>query len=135
MAGVKLDTVRSGVKLLSGLLKAADNEMDGNGRVSAKDVKAFKDSFGDGGSMDAAMTKIVKYAQAKFGVQSPSITQLNQALSDAMKAAANADTNKSKNLSPTEQKALAATWKAVVEFAGDYRGTSVSDIVSPRGAP
>lgn len=138
MASIKLDTVRSGVKLLSGLMKEADNhlvEANGDGRVSNFELKAFKDNFGDGGSMDKAMAAVHKYAQAKYGVRNPSSTQLNQALSDAMRFTARADIDKSKDLSPTERKSLSKTWDAVVEFAKEYKGTRVTDIVSPRGAP
>lgn len=136
MAGVKLDTVRAGVKLLSGVLKAAESEVgNANGRVTKTELRNIKDMYGDGGSLDAALTNIVKYAQAKYKVESPSISQLNSALADAMKNAAKADTNKSDNLSPTEQKKLATTWKSIVDFAADYKGTRVSDVISPRGAP
>jgi predicted GH43/DUF377 family glycosyl hydrolase len=138
MASIKLDTVRSGVKLLSGLMKAADNELsesNGNKKVSNFELKGFKDFYGDGGSMDKAMTAVHKYAQAKYGVKDPSTTQLNKALADAMQFTARADINKSKDLSPAEQKSLAKTWDAVVEFAKEYKGTSVRDIVTPRGAP
>lgn len=138
MASIKLDTVRTGVKLLSGLMKAADTELsesNANKKVSNFELKGFKDFYGDGGSMDKAMTAVHKYAQAKFGVKDPSTTQLNKALADAMQFTARADINKSKDLSPTEQKSLAKTWDAVVEFAKEYKGTSVRDIVSPRGAP
>ncbi|MDP3499769.1 MAG: hypothetical protein Q8S33_05530 [Myxococcales bacterium] len=142
MAAIKLDTVRSGVRLLSGLMKAADNREDynlskanGDKRLSPFELKEFKDAYGDGASLDKAMTAIHKYAQAKFGVKNPSTTQLNQALADAMKFTARADIDKSKDLSPTERKSLAKTWDSVIQFAKDYQGTSVRDIVSPRGAP
>jgi hypothetical protein len=138
MASIKLDTVRSGVKLLSGLMKEADNhlvEANGDKKVSNFELKAFKDNFGDGGSMDKAMSAVHKYAQAKFKVRNPSTTQLNQALADAMRFTARADIDKSKDLSPTERKSMAKTWDSVVEFAKEYKGTSVRDIVSPRGAP
>lgn len=136
MAGVKLDTVRAGVKLLSGVLKAAEQEMgNGNGKITRTELRNIKDMYGDGGSLDAALTNIVKYAQAKYGVSSPSVSQLNAALADAMRNAAKADTNKSDNLSPTEQKKLATTWKSIVDFAADYKGSRVSDVVAPRGAP
>jgi ubiquinol-cytochrome c reductase cytochrome b subunit len=58
-----------------------------------------------------------------------------KALADAMQFTARADIDKSKDLSPTERKALAKTWDSVVEFAKDYKGTSVRDIVTPRNAP
>lgn len=142
MASVKLDTVRSGVKLLSGLMKAADNAEDynlskanGNGKVTAFELKEFKDAYGDGASLDKAMSAVHRYAQAKFKVKEPTTAQLNKALADAMQFTARADIDKSKDLSVTERKSLAKTWDAVVEFAKDYRGTSVRDIVSPRGAP
>jgi hypothetical protein len=142
MASIKLDTVRSGVKLLSGLMKAADNVEDynlqkanGDKKVTPFELKDFKDNYGDGGSMDKAMSAVHRYAQAKFKVRNPSATQLNQALADAMRFTARADIDKSKDLSPTERKSLAKTWDSVVEFAKEYKGTSVRDIVSPRGAP
>lgn len=135
MASVKLDTVRAGVKLLSGVMKRADLEGDENKRVSNSELKAFKDSYGDGGSMDKAMAAVHKYAQAKFKVTNPSTDQLNKALADAMKYTARADIDKSKDLSAAERRSLSKTWGAVVEFAKDYRGTSVRDIVTPRSAP
>ncbi len=135
MASIKLDTVRSGVKLLSGVLKKADFEGNADGKISNGELKAFKDSYGDGASLDKAMASVHKYAQAKFGVTNPSATQLNKALGDAMQFTARADIDKSKDLSPTERKALAKTWDSVVEFAKDYKGTSVRDIVTPRNAP
>jgi hypothetical protein len=138
MASVKLDTVRSGVQMLSKLMKVADAELsesDGDKKVSNFELKGFKDVYGDGGSMDKAMSAVHKYAQAKYGVKEPSTTQLDKALADAMQFTARADIDKSKDLSPTERKSLAKTWDAVVEFAKAYKGASVSDIVSPRGAP
>lgn len=135
MASVKLDTVRAGVRLLSGVMKRADLDGNENGRVSNTELKAFKDSYGDGGSMDKAMAAVHKYAQAKYGVSNPSADQINKALADAMRYTARADIDSSKDLSASERKALSKTWAAVVDFAKDYRGTSVRDIVTPRSAP
>ena len=135
MASVKLDTVRSGVKLLSGVLKEADLQNNEDGKVTSREIKDFKDSYGDGASLDKAMTAVHKYAQAKYGVTNPTEKQINSALADAMKYTARADINGSKDLSPTERRALSATWEAVVKFAIDYKGSSVRDIVSPSSAP
>ncbi|MBI3180902.1 MAG: hypothetical protein HYZ28_02025 [Myxococcales bacterium] len=135
MASVKLDTVRNGVKLLSGLLKEADFQGNESGKVSKRELRDFIDNWGDGGSLDDALKKVYRYAQAKYGTQAPSIQELNRALADAMRNAAKADKDHSKTLSVSERRALATTWKAVVEFAKDYRGSSVSDILHPQSAP
>ena len=34
-------------------------------------------------------------------------------------------------LDPSEQRQLADTWKAVVDFSKEYKGMSVDDIVNP----
>ncbi len=133
--GTKLTDVRAGVKLLSGLMKKIDVEGTANGRVSKTELKGFVDSWGDGGSLNAALDKVFRYAQARFDVQSPSIAQLNKALADAMAGVAKGDTNDSGNISPTEKKALAATWKAVVDFSKDYKGSSVRDVMGLNNAP
>jgi hypothetical protein len=52
-----------------------------------------------------------------------------------MKGVAKGDTNKSGNLSPTEQKAIADTWKAVADFSKDYKGSSVRDLMGLGSAP
>lgn len=134
-AGVTLPTVREGVKLLSGVLKKIDAEGNGDAKVSRGELKNFIDGFGDGASMDAALNKVYRYAQKKYDVSSPSISELNKALSDAMKGVAKGDTNKSGNLSPTEQKAIADTWKAVADFSKDYKGSSVRDLMGLGSAP
>ncbi|MEW5740747.1 MAG: hypothetical protein AB1938_17600 [Myxococcota bacterium] len=135
MASVKLDTVRSGVKLLSGLLKKADQEWNSNGKVSKRELNDFIDSYGDGASMDKALENVYKYAQAKFKKSEPSVAELNKALADAMRNSAKADKNDSKDLSPTERRTMAKTWDSVVEFAKDYKGSSVRDIMYPPSAP
>lgn len=135
MASVKLDTVRAGVRLLSGLLKKADFEGDVNGKVTKRELREFKDSYGDGGSMDAALDKVYRYAQAKYHVVTPTVAQLNKALADAMKNSAKADTNRDKGLDAAESRKMAATWKSVVEFSKDYQGMSVRDIMHPQSAP
>jgi hypothetical protein len=129
MANIKLDTVRAGVKLLSAVMKEADNQGRADGKVSAKEIKSFIDQFGDGGKLDDAMNKLFKYAQASTGKAAPTATEINKALSQAMKSIANADTNKN-GLSASEEKTLAKTWKSIVEFATEYKGTSVDDIVA-----
>ncbi len=135
MAGVKLDTVRSGVKLLSGVLKEVDNRYDGNKKLSRSELKDYIDTFGDGASLDSALDQVFKYAQKKFNTRQPTLSELNKALADAAKGAARADTDHSKTLSRAERRAMADTWQAVVDFAQDYKGSKVSDIVEPRGAP
>jgi ribosomal protein L11 len=133
--GTKLTDVRAGVKLLSGLMKKIDAEGNNNARVSKAELKEFVDSWGDGASLNAALTKVYSYAQKRFDVESPSISQLNKALADAMAGAARGDTNASGNISPTEKRALAATWKAVVDFSADYKGSSVRDVMGINNAP
>lgn len=135
MANIKLDTVRSGVKVLSGLLKKADFEGNESGRVSRTELRNFIDSYGDGGSLDAALSKVYSYAKARFKTDAPTVSELNKALADAMKGVARGDTNDNKSISATERRALASTWKAVADFAQEYKGMSVGDIMYPRGAP
>jgi hypothetical protein len=133
--GTKLTDVRAGVKLLSGLMRKIDAEGNSNARVSKAELKEFVSSWGDGASLDAALNKVYRYAQAHYDVDSPSISQLNKALADAMKGVAKGDTNKSGNISPTEKRALAATWKAVVDFSKDYKGNNVRDVMGLNNAP
>jgi hypothetical protein len=71
-AGVSLPVVRDGVKLLSGVLKKIDAEGNGDAKVSRGELKNFIDGFGDGASMDAALSKVYRYAQKKFDVTSSS---------------------------------------------------------------
>ncbi len=134
MPSIKTNDVRSGVQLLSGLLKEADAQAARpNGRVSTKDVQGLVDAYGDGGTFDAALTDVHRYASRKFGTSSPTTKQVDQALGDAMKFVARAakKDGDAKDLSPAEQKELAKTWKSVVEFAKDYAGPSVSDLTQP----
>jgi ribosomal protein L11 len=133
--GTNLTDVRAGVKLLSGLMKKIDAEGNANTRVSKGELKEFVDSWGDGASMNAALNKVYKYAQARFSVESPSIAQLNKALADAMAGVAKGDKNDSGNISPTEKRALADTWKAVVDFSKDYKGSNVRDVMGLNNAP
>lgn len=133
--GTKVSDVRAGVKLLSGLLKKIDSEGNSNSAVSKTELKSFVDSWGDGASLDAALNKVFKYAQARFDVATPSVAQLNKALADAMKNVAKGDTNKSGNISPTERRVLADTWKAVVDFSKDYKGSTVRDVMGLDRAP
>lgn len=135
MAGVKIDTVRSGVQLLSGLLKRADENNDDNGKVSRADVKNFLEVHGDGASLDAALDRVYRYAVKKYDTANPTIAQLNKALADAVKAADRADGNKNDDLSAAERKSLATTWKAIVDFAADYKGMSVDDVATNSSAP
>lgn len=133
--GTKLTDVRAGVKLLSGLMKKIDSEGNANARVSKTELKDFVDSWGDGATLDAALKKVYAYAQKRFDVQSPSISQLNKALADAMAGVAKGDKNDSGNISPTEKRALADTWKAVVDFSKDYKGHGVRDVMGLNNAP
>jgi hypothetical protein len=133
--GTKLTDVRAGVKLLSGLMKKIDSEGNSNARVSKAELKEFVDSWGDGASLDAALKKVFAYAQKRFDVESPSIAQLNKALADAMTGVAKGDTNKSGNISPSEKRALASTWQAVVDFSKDYKGNNVRDVMGLGSAP
>ncbi|MEW5847706.1 MAG: hypothetical protein AB2A00_02790 [Myxococcota bacterium] len=127
---VKLSTVRSGVQLLSALMKEADSVGRTDGKVSKRDISLLKDTYGDGGSLDTALDKVHRYAAAKTGKASPSITEVNRALADAMKAIAKADLDDSKALDTAEGRRLAQTWKAVVEFSSDYEGMSVDDLTN-----
>ncbi|MBL8916089.1 MAG: hypothetical protein JNM17_35645 [Archangium sp.] len=133
--GTKLTDVRAGVKLLSALMKKIDSEGNANARVSKTELKDFVDSWGDGASLDGALKKVYAYAQKRFDVQSPSIAQLNKALADAMAGVAKGDKNDSGNISPTEKRALADTWKAVVDFSKDYKGHGVRDVMGLNNAP
>lgn len=133
--GPKVDDVRAGVKLLSGLMKKIDSEGDANKAVTKSELTDFVDSWGDGASLDAALSKVFRYAQARFDVSEPTIAQLNKALSDAMKGVAKGDLDKSGDVSATEKKALAATWKAVIDFSTDYKGSSVRDVMGLNRAP
>ena len=53
----------------------------------------------------------------------------------ALDKVARGDKNDSGNISPTEKRALAATWKAVVDFSADYKGSSVRDVMGLNNAP
>ncbi len=135
MAGVKIDAVRSGVQLLSGLLRRADENNDDNGKVSRADVKSFIEAHGDGASMDAALDRVYRYAVKRYDTENPTIAQLNKALADAVKAATRADKNDNNDLSAAERKTLAATWKAIVDFAADYKGQAVDDVTMNNSPP
>ncbi len=130
-----LSTARSGVKLLSGLFKVADKEGYVNNRVGPSDLKQMLDWYGDGASLDDALERVHKYACAKYDTSSPSLTQMNRALGDAMKAIANGDKDGSDDISDSERNALATTWKAVLDFSADYEGSTVRDILEPSAAP
>src|SRR2546428_1313020 len=123
-----LNTVRSGVQLLSAVMKEADAEGDGNRRVSSREIRDFLDSYGDGGSMDAAVKRMFAYAQNVAQSTSPAITDVNKALGKAMQYIARAADGSS--LSPAEYAGLAKTWKSVVKFARDYKGNSIDDILA-----
>ncbi len=135
MANVKLNEVRSGVKLLSGLLKAAEREGNRDGKVSRGELSEFLDYYGDGQFIDDAMSRVHKYTSHKFNTDTPTVAQLNKALSDAARASALADKDDSDSLSPSERTKMAATWKSVVSFAEEYSNFSVRDIMFPRNAP
>ena len=133
VVGTKLTDVRAGVRLLSGLMKKIDAE--DKSCVTTGELNEFVSSWGDGASLDAALNKVYRYAQAHYDVESPSSSQLNKALSDAMKGVARGDKDKSGKISPTERGALANTWKAVVDFSKDYKGSSVRDVMGLNNAP
>jgi hypothetical protein len=130
MANVSLNSVRSGVRLLSSVLKEADNIGRTDGKVSRTDIQNLKDTFGDGGTLDAALDKVHRYAAAKTGKPSPTVADINDALSDAMRNIAKSDKNGNKKVDAAEERQLAATWKAVVEFSKEYKGVSIDQIVS-----
>ncbi len=127
--GVKLDTVREGVELLSALMVQADEFGKADGKVSKYELKKLVDQFGDGGSMDAALNNLFKYVQASSGNTSPTTGEIDKALSTAMASIAKADKGLP-GLDDKEQAALAKTWKSIVEFAVEYKGSSIDDLVS-----
>ena len=84
-------------------------------------------------TFDAALKDVHRYASRKYGTESPTVKQVNSAISDAMKQigrAAKKDGD-AQELSSAEQKDLAKTWKSVVAFAKDYAGLSVADLTQP----
>lgn len=130
MGNVKLDTVRQGVKLISKLMSEADQIGKADGKVTKSEIKELVDQFGDGGKMDAALNKVFKYVQASTGHSAPTTEEINKALSTAMKNIAKADKG-APGLSASEQKSLATTWKSIVDFAVEYKGTTVDQIMYP----
>ena len=133
MPNIKLDTVRSGVKLLSGLMKRADEYNTDDGKVSRRDLTTLLGDWGDKGSMDTAMKAVLRYTQNRYDTGSPTYSEINKALGTAMKAIAKADKNKSKDLSATEMKTLAKTWDAIVDFSKEYKGSSVEELTGNSG--
>lgn len=131
MANVNLNTVRAGVRLLSAVMKEADNLGRSDGKVSKRDIENLKDTFGDGGALDKALDKVYRYTAAKTDKAAPTISDVNKALADAMKSIAKGDKNGDRALDTRETRQLAETWKAVVDFSKEYRGYSVDDIVMP----
>lgn len=127
MAGTSLKTVRGGVQLLSGLFQLADQQGNGDKKVSNRELANFLDNYGDGSAYayDKGLKSVLKYAQARTGKSQPSLKEINKALSDAMQRIAKADTNKSKTLSASEQAGLAKTWRDVVAFAKSENGATV----------
>lgn len=136
MGNVKLDTVRGGARLLSKLaVEARSQEGTKAKRVTQGAVKDFLSYYGDSGSLDKALNSAFVYAQKKTGDKAPSLTDFNKALSDAVKGAAKGDVNGSKDLSPSEQKALAKTWQNLVSFSKDYKGMSVQQVMDQNNPP
>jgi CRISPR/Cas system CSM-associated protein Csm2 small subunit len=74
------------------------------------------------------MKAVLRYTQNRYEVSSPTYTDINKALGNAMKMIARADSDKSKDLSDAEMKTLAKTWDAIVDFAKEYQGSSVEDL-------
>ncbi|MBI4819806.1 MAG: hypothetical protein HY791_26265 [Deltaproteobacteria bacterium] len=135
MAGIKTDTVRSGVSLLKGVLREADAQGNWNGKVSKSELQNFKESYGDGAQLDAAIDAIHKYASARYETSAPTVNQVGRALASAMRTIAKADTNKNGFISQAEidKGADAPTWKAIIEFSRNYRDYNIDDIVAPQG--
>jgi hypothetical protein len=131
MAGTKVDTVRAGVSLLKQVLRSADEQGNWNGRVSKGEVKSFKSNWGDGAELDNAIDALHKFAAARSGHYSPTMSDVGNALQSAMRTIAKADVNGNGYLSMKEidAHADAKTWRAIIEFAKTYRGSTVDDIV------
>ena len=129
MSSVRMNTVREGVRLLAKVMKEADAQNTDDGKVSRRDVSNMLDVHGDGGAMDTAVQKLHAYARHLTGEQSPAVQDVNKALSKAMRSISRADANKNRSLSDTEQRDLATTWKAIVEFSKEYKGVSIDQIM------
>ena len=130
---IDIATVRGGVRLIAGLMTVADKQGDKDGRVSKQELGELLDNYGDGASLEKALTLVHKYAEVGFG-ENPKRSDINKALSRAMNAVSKADKNNN-GLSPSERKKLIATWNAVVDFAVDYKGYSINDILHPSNGP
>ena len=131
---IELETVKGGVKLIAALMTVADKQGDKDGRVSKQELGELLDNYGDGASLEKALTLVHKYAEVGFG-ENPKRSDINKALSRAVNAATKADKNKNGLLSPSERKKLIATWNAVVDFAVDYKNYSLHDILHPNNGP
>jgi len=128
-----LDTVRSGVSLLAGLLRETDAQsMKPNGKISHKEVQSFIDAYGDGAELDRAMHAVRKYAAERLGGdarRAPNPKQVNSALGVGMRQIARAGSRG--NLSEAAFEKLAPTWQKIVDFALRYEGYSVADLTQP----
>lgn len=131
---IELATIKEGVKLISALMTVADKQGDKDGRVSKQELGELLDNYGDGASLDKALTLVHKYAEVGTG-ENPKRADINKALARAVNAATKADKNKNGLLSPSERKKLIATWNAVVDFSVDYKGYGLNDILHPSNGP
>jgi len=127
---VSLDTARSGIKLLSGLMKeAVDNK-----HITKTSLKStISDNGLDADRVVAgALKKVHDYTCNRYDTDAPTMTQVNKALGEAMRNIAKADNRGNDNdmIDPSEFKKLATTWKSVMTFARDYEGYSVNDMLN-----
>jgi hypothetical protein len=128
-----LFAVRHGVDLIKNVMKEVDVQGNNDGKISASDVQAFLDAFGDRGTLDDAVRQVHRYMQDVAGTRNPSVDTLTKALSDATIRIGRADADGSSFLDETEQQKLSDTWKAVVMFAKKYEGYTIQEIVTPVG--
>ena len=132
MSWTSVNTARSGVQLLSSLMREVDGQGNGNKKISTYELNRFLEKNGDGAELSEAMTRLHRYTQkSSVARYSPTLTQSNKALGRAMRYIARGDKNKTGRLSGAEKAALAPTWQAIVAFAAAYRGQKVEDIVAP----
>jgi hypothetical protein len=130
---IKVQTLREGASLLGGVVKTIDSGTDGDKRVSMREVSEFLTNNGAeiATVSRTALNRMFAYVTAKYGSDEVSLTQFNRGLSDAVKALAKAAKKDEvdDSLSAAEKKSLAKTWKAVADFAAEYKGASVEEVL------